>query len=333
MTSPLEPDHPRRMRAALISLGVGLAMLVGKWAAFALSHSPAILSDAMESVVHVMAIGFALLSVILSARPPDPNYPYGYGKISYFSAGFEGGLIALASLAILWEGTRGLIWPEPIGHLGLGLGLLGVASVVNLALGLWLLKTGKASRSLILEADGHHVMTDAYTSFGVVVGVTLVWITRIYWLDPVIAILVGLNILRTGYWLVREAVTGLMDRADPLLLKQIVDALQEGRAEGWLDVHQLRAWRAGDRTFVDFHLVVPRDWSVVHLHESNEQVRRVLRATLGQATEVIIHFDPAEPIISENGPFTLADAVRVPKRLIQNVEESGLEVDALPGTG
>jgi cation diffusion facilitator family transporter len=310
----VHPDHSSRKTAALVSVGVGVAMLIGKWAAYSLTNSHAILSDALESIVHVMATVFAFICIVLSARPPDTKYPYGYGKIAYFSAGFEGGLIALASLAILWEGVRALIWPEPIGHLDVGLALITVASVVNLALGLWLLKKGRASESLILEADGHHVLADAYTSFGVVLGVGLVWITDVRWLDPVIAILVGLNILRTGYQLVHEAVTGLMDRADPQLLARIVEALQAGRRDGWIDVHQLRAWRAGDRTFVDFHLMVPDHWSVGRLHEAIHHAQDLLRERLGEATEVVIHFDSNDAGDRESAqpvPFSVDQATRV----------------------
>lgn len=299
----------------MLSLLIGVAMLGGKWFAYVTTGSHAILSDALESVVHVAATAFALASVILSARPPDPKYPYGYGKISYFSAGFEGGLIALAALAIFYEAAQGLLLNEPLKRLDVGFGIILLASVVNLVLGIWLTRLGRRSGSLILLADGQHVLADSYTSFGVVLGVALVWITNLRWLDPLVAILVGLNILRTGYELVRESFVGLMDRANPALLEKIVAALQEARGEGWVDVHQLRAWTAGDRTFVDFHLVVPPEWSVVRLHEAHDKARDVLREALGPATETIIHFDPDHPsreIERSGDPWSMSEAVRVP---------------------
>jgi cation diffusion facilitator family transporter len=308
-------NHPHeggRQAAAVLSLVVGVGMLLGKWGAYLITGSHAILSDALESVVHVAATAFALVSIRLSARPPDPKYPYGYGKITFFSAGFEGGLIALAALAILYEAIQGFIRGEPLRRLDLGLAIIFVASVVNLALGLWLIRKGKATKSLILEADGEHVLTDSYTSFGVVAGVALVLLTKLEWLDGVVAIAVGLNILWTGYRLVREAVTGLMDRADPAVLEKIVGALQQGRRPGWIDLHQLRSWQAGDRTYVDFHLVVPEDWSVVQLHETNDQCRDLLRASLGMPTDVIIHFDPDMSRFDGRTPWTVAHAVRVP---------------------
>jgi cation diffusion facilitator family transporter len=317
VTNSPHPDARIRLRAAILSLVIGILMLVGKWLAYVMTGSHAILSDALESIVHIAATAFALLSVILSSRPPDPKYPYGYGKISYFSAGFEGGLIALAALAIFYEASQGLWHPEKLSRLDVGFAIILLASIVNLVLGLWLLRLGKRSDSLILTADGHHVLADSYTSFGVVVGVALVWITEIHWLDPIVAILVGLNILRTGYELVRESIVGLMDRADPAILEKIVAALQEVRAEGWIDIHHLRAWKAGDRTFVDFHLVVPADRTVVVLHETHDRIRSVLRSVLGKDTEIIIHFDPEIPEHfrpKSAEPWTVGDAVRNPSR-------------------
>lgn len=315
-TTARYPDHePLRRRAILVSLLVGVLMLGGKWAAYLLTGSHAILSDALESIVHILAIAFAFASILLSARPPDPNYPYGYGKIAYFSAGFEGGLIVLASLAIFYEAVRGLFRGEKLEHLDWGLALIVAAVVINVALGWWLVHLGRKTQSLILVADGQHVLADAYTSLGVVIGVALVWLTEIRWLDPLVAILVGLNILRTGYSLVREGARGLMDRADPVLLNRIVEALQAARRPDWNDIHQLRAWQAGDRTFVDFHLVVPPDRTVVQLHESHDRAREALRAALGPATEIVIHFDPDVPersVTAPNSSWTVESAVRIP---------------------
>lgn len=308
------PDDPRRRSAAVISLAVGILMLVGKWSAYGLTGSQAILSDALESVVHVAATAFALLSLIVASRPPDPKYPYGYGKIGYFSAGFEGALIAIAALLIVYEAIQGFLLGEPLKQLSVGFLLILAASVINLGLGLWLVRRGRETDSLILVADGQHVLTDSWTSFGVVAGIGLVMATGWNWLDPTIALLVGLNILRTGFGLVREAFSGLMDRADPELLSRIVATLQAGRSPGWLDLHQLRAWQAGDRTFVDFHLIVPRDWSVVQLHETLERARALLRDELGTTTEPIIHFDPEPPGRHglDRSAWSLESAVRLP---------------------
>lgn len=308
-----EPDRDRRRRtAAILSLAVGVGMLGAKWLAYALTGSHAILSDALESVVHVSATAFALMSILLGSRPPDQAYPYGYGKIAYFSAGFEGGMIALAALAILYEAIQGLIEGSELQSLDLGLALIGGASLVNLALGLLLLRRGRETNSLVLTADGHHVLSDAYTSFGVVLGVGLVRITGLGWIDAVVAILAALNILRTGYGLVQEAFSGLMDRADRELLERLVRALDRARDPGWLDLHQLRAWRAGDRTFVDLHLVVPADWRVTRLHDVHDRVREVVREQLGEQAEAIVHFDPERADTPAETPWTVDTAVRTP---------------------
>lgn len=311
--SPVDPDHRARRRAALISMGIGLLMLAGKWSAYALTGSSAIFSDALESVVHVAATAFAFASVVLAARPPDPKYPYGLGKIAYVSAGFEGALILVAAAAIVVEAIRGLLEGAHPHQLGLGLGLILLASVVNLALGLWLIRLGRRTGSLILVADGQHVLTDAYTSLGVVIGVGLVLATGLAWLDAAVALLVGLNILRTGFELVRTGAAGLLDRADPALLATIVAALQAHRPPGWLDIHQLRAWQSGDRTYVDFHLTVPAAWSVERAHDAIRLSRAAVRSALGPEAEVTIHFDPGtDPDPTPIGPpWTAEHAVRV----------------------
>lgn len=337
MTRP-DTNHSRRRRAAaLLSLGVGVAMLGGKWLAYWLTGSHAILSDAMESVVHIGATGFAFASIVLNARPPDPKYPYGYGKITYVSAGFEGGMIAVAALAIVYEAVKGLILGEPLTRLDLGLAIILAASVANFALGLFLVRQGRRTRSLILEADGRHVLTDSYTSFGVVAGVALVRLTGWTWIDGAVAILVALNILWTGYRLLSEAVFGLMDRADPALLDRIVSVLQASRQPGWIDLHHLRAWQAGDRTFVDFHLIVPETWTVGQVHEANDLCLAALRAGLGGITELIVHFDP-DPKPGPLGfdaqhPWSVESAVRIPAPEDPGGEQEDLLGDEVATTG
>lgn len=315
-TSPRSGNvtHARLRRSAmLLAVLVGVGMIAGKWAAYLLTNSHAILSDALESIVHLAATVFAYVSIWLSAKPPDPKYPYGYGKIDYFSAGFEGGLIVLAALAILYEATQGLIRGEAPQRLDAGLALIGLASVVNLALGYWLIAQGKKTGSIILQADGQHVLADSVTSFGVILGVGLVWFTGWRVLDPIVAYLVALNILKTGYQLVWKGATGLMDRADAALLETIVSVLSERRLPEWLDVHQLRAWQAGDRTHIDFHLVVPPELTAIQLHDTLHQARAALRAELSEATEVIIHFDPNVPERSyAHVSWTLETATRSP---------------------
>ncbi len=308
-------SHTARRRAALLSLAVGFLMLFGKWTAFVITGSYAILSDALESVVHVVATAFAYASIVLAARPPDLKYPYGYGKIGFFSAGFEGGLISLAGLAILYEAAVALIQGSQPTRLDLGMLLIAIAAGINFWLGVYLIRLGRKEVSLILVADGQHVLADAYTSLGVLVGVALVWLTGLAWLDGLVAIGFGLNILWTGWTLVRESFSGLMDRADPALLGRVVGAIQAAREPGWIDLHQLRAWQAGDRVFVDFHLAVPSDWTVAQVHDTNDRLHDLLRDLLGEETELIVHFDPDRPDFDAARPWTVETATRIPGTL------------------
>jgi cation diffusion facilitator family transporter len=167
-----------------------------------------------------------------------------------------------------------------------------------------------------LKADGKHILSDSYTSFGVLIGVALVWLTGWQWLDPLVAVLVAISILVTGYHLVRDAITGLMDRADRELLDRIVSALREVRQPDWIDVHHLRAWQSGDRTFVDFHLVVPPNWTVVQIHLASDVCLARLKEVLGEPTEMLIHFDPDQPELRDFRPmpgWSVSSAVRVPQ--------------------
>jgi cation diffusion facilitator family transporter len=222
------PFVPLRKRAALISLGIGGGMLIMKMSAYFLTHSSAILSDALESVVHVAATGMALYSVLLSARPADKSHPYGHGKIEFFSAGFEGAMIVLAAIAIIYQaGCQIIVGPE-LTKLDVGIGFTVAASVINLVLGTFLIRTGKRTNSLTLVADGKHVLTDSYTSFGVVIGLGLVLLTGWEVVDPLMAIAVALNILVSGYRLLRISVGGLMDEAHPETLEKILSVVLSG---------------------------------------------------------------------------------------------------------
>jgi cation diffusion facilitator family transporter len=284
-----------RLRAAVLSLAVGTAVFAGKLAVYLATGSAAVYSDALESVVNVVAAGLLLYSVRLAALPPDRNHPYGHGKVEFFSAGVEGTLIGVAALAIVAEAGRDL-WLGPRLR-RIDLALLGTAALggINAWLGVHLMRLGARTRSLALEADGRHLLTDVATSAGVVAGLLAVRLTGWLWLDPLVAIAVALNILRVGFVLVRRAVGGLMHEADPSLLAAIVETLRRGRRPWWIDVHGLRAWRSGAATHVDLHVFVPRYFDADRLHEVSDELERSLQASLGAATELIAHFDPCRP--------------------------------------
>jgi cation diffusion facilitator family transporter len=283
-----------RFRAMILSVCVGSLLMTVKFVAYFLTDSTAILSDALESIINVVASGFALYSIYVSNRPPDTSHPYGHGKIEYFSVGFEGALIILAALAILYKAIPAFFVERALAQLNLGILLLLATSVVNLVLGLFLIRTGRKTRSFPLEADGKHLLTDVYTSVGVIGGLLLVRLTGWHWWDPLAACAVAVNIIFTGWHLVKEAFGRLMDEADPELLQRIVEILNENRRVDWIDVHQLRTRYYGDKVHVDFHLVVPRSFGLLAAHVEAEEIERMILSTLSEVADVIVHVDPCE---------------------------------------
>src|SRR5437867_2176636 len=230
-------DSRVRLRAGLISLAVSVVLLGAKYQAYLLTGSTAILSDALESIVNVVAAVFALGGLIFAGRPADRNHPYGHGKIEFFSAAFEGGLIAFASVVIVYQAARILIAGAEVRQIGAGVVIVLATGMVNLILGWYLVRTGRRYQSLTLVADGKHVIADFWTSAGVVVGLLLVNLTGLAWLDPVVALLVALSLMWTGFRLVRHAAGGLLDEEDPILLTRVLDWLQRYVAHAELRGH------------------------------------------------------------------------------------------------
>ncbi len=281
-----------QIRAALAALLVGTALLAAKFYAWRVTDSSAVLSDALESIINVVASGFAIVSVIMAAKPPDRSHPYGHGKIEFFSAGFEGALIVLAAFGIFKAGLAHLINPQPLPRLETGLLVMAAASVVNVILGLALIRIGKRTRSITLEADGRHVLTDVYTSVGVIAGLLLVKLTGWYWMDGLAACIVGVNILVTGFRLIRQSYQGLMDRADPDVLNRITEVIAACRRPVWIDIHKLRASRAGSRIHVDLHLILPRQMSLADAHAEADDLEKAILREVEGAASVLVHMDP-----------------------------------------
>ncbi len=284
-------------RALSLSLAVAGVVFGLKWLAYALTGSVALYSDALESIVNIVAAGVALIAVLVSRRPADSNHPYGHTKAEYFSAVLEGVLIVLAALAIVREAWPKLITPEPIAELGTGMLVSLGASGLNALLGWFLIRSGRKARSPAVVADGQHILTDVLTSVGVLVGIGLAWLSGWWVLDPLLAIAVAINILWVGWRLVRDSVGGLMDESIPELeLADIRDALNyalvglasEGKV---LEVHDLRTRRAGPRTFVEFHLVVPGSTSVEQAHQICDRLENALKAQI-DGVHTTIHVEP-----------------------------------------
>ncbi len=321
---PSPDDIRARKRAATLSLIVGLAMLGLKMGAYVITGSATVLSDALESVVHVVATGFFFWCFRLSASPPDAEHPYGHGRAEPLSIGFEGGMVALAGLAIAWEAVSGLIRHREADDLGIGLWLIAAAALINLGLGLHLVRTGRRTRSAMLEADGQHVLSDVWTSLGVLAGVGLMLVvpdvrTRA-WIDGGVALALAAFMVWAASRLIRTSISALLDEADPALLQRIVAAIAEIRDPRWLDVHQLRCRTAGDHVFVDFHLTVPAEWSVRQGHDAVERLEQHVLERLERPGSVLIHLDYDKTGIGGQSPLSVPVATASQRTPYENAD-------------
>ncbi|MEA1833513.1 cation diffusion facilitator family transporter [Methylobacterium durans] len=283
----------RTQKAALTGVGVGALVTALKFAAFWLTGSLALYSDALESIINVVAAGCAFVALRVAAAPPDADHPYGHHKAEYFSAVIEGALIIVAALLILRESYHGILAPKELDAPALGLAVNGLATLVNAAWAVGLMRRGRAWRSPALVADARHVLADVFTSVGVLVGVALVAATGYVVLDPVVAGLVALNILWSGWGMVRESIDGLMDRAAPPDMVDQIRALISAHGAGALEAHDVRTRHAGQATFIDFHLVVPGEMTVADSHAICDRLENAIEGAIEGAV-VVIHVEPGD---------------------------------------
>lgn len=285
--------RPNLERYAWLSVAAALATIALKTGAWWVTDSVGLLADAAESIVNLVAAIAALVALRVAARAADDNHHFGHSKAEYFSAAIEGGMIFVAASFIIWQSIGRLLTPQPIEQAGTGLAISVVASVINGAVAVVLLRAGREHRSITLRADGQHLLTDVWTSVGVVVGVLLVVLTGIDWLDPVVALLVGANIIWTGWKLVSESSRGLMDEAlDPETNARIAAALDRHRSDD-IDIHGLRTRGAGHLSFAEMHVLVPGAWSVRRAHDHVEEIERTLEAEF-EDLSVTTHIEPRE---------------------------------------
>jgi cation diffusion facilitator family transporter len=286
--------HAERQRAMRLSLAVGGLMLAGKVGAYLFTGSAAILSDAAESVIHVVAVGFAAFSLSLSSRPADHRFPYGYERIAFFSAGFEGAMIVAAAVGIIVVAVEKWLTGLELQRIGLGTVIVAGAAALNAALGAYLVSVGRRTRSLILEANGRHVLTDSRTSVGVVGGLLLVVWSGWRPFDPLVAIAVALNILWSGTNLMRRAVAGLMDYSDPEIARELEPRLAALARELGVAFHQLRFRDTGHRVMVEAHLLFPYNTPVGDAHRVATTLEERLRAGLPFEVEIVTHLEAIE---------------------------------------
>lgn len=272
--------------AAVVTIGL-------KASAYWLTHSVSLLSDALESLVNVVAAGVALVMIAIASRPPDDDHEYGHDKAEYFSSGVEGGLIMLAAISIVITAVQHFIRPQTIEAPAIGIAVSAVASAINFAVARVLLRVGKREGSIALEADANHLMTDVVTSIGVIVGIIAVTLTGWQWLDPFIALLIAANVVWSGVKLVQRSAMGLLDTALPAEERQTIVKILERYCLKSVTYHALRTRQSGPRRFVSVHILVPGEWTVQQGHQLLERMERDIRAALPN-TSVTTHLEPLE---------------------------------------
>jgi cation diffusion facilitator family transporter len=287
-------------RYAWLSIAAALATILLKGWAWWLTGSVGLLSDALESFVNLAGAMMALAMLTLAAMPADDNHAHGHGKAEYFSSAFEGFLILVAAVGIAYAAIDRLLNPQPLGAVGIGLAVSVVASVINLATSRILMGMGRKYKSITLEADAHHLLTDVWTSVGVIAGVGLVWATGWLWLDPVIALLVAMNIVWTGWQLLQRSASGLMDVSIPEEELMAIEAVLDDYRQQGLAFHALRTRQAGSRAFITIHILVPGAWTVQQGHDWSERIEADIRQAVSHA-HITTHLEPKED------PISLAD--------------------------
>lgn len=269
--------------------------MIAKFAAYFITQSNFILTDAAESIVNVLASSFAFYSIYLSAQPRDENHPYGHGKVEFFSVFVEGALIVIAGIIITIKSSYNIFYPQKVHQILTGTLIIGVSGLINGLIGYYIINKGKALRSVTLEADGKHLITDAITSIGLVVGLLLIYFTDFVLLDSVLSILMGMYIVYIGYKLARKSVAGLMDEADFKLVDEIISILDKYRKEEWIDIHNLRAQKYGNELHIDCHMTLPNYFELSRVHQEISLLDQIVNEKASVNTEFFIHTDPCLP--------------------------------------
>lgn len=273
-------------------LVAGTLLMGIKFVAWRLTHSTTILSDALESIVNVVAGAFALYSLYLAAKPRDVDHPYGHGKVEFISAGFEGGLVVLAGGIIIWRSVEALLAEQHLHDLDTGIWLTAAAGGLNLFLGLLLKKRGKNAHSITMEASGTHLLSDAWSTVAMLVGLVVIQLTGLLWLDQVFAMAFAMFIILTGLRVFRRSVAGIMDEADLKLASDVIATLEEHRPAQWIDVHNFRMIGYGPVLHIDCHVTLPWYYDLQHAHDEIAAIERLVNDKHDREVELFIHMDP-----------------------------------------
>lgn len=274
---------------------ISVILLAVKIAAYYSTHSVAILTDALESIVNVAAGFIGLYSLYVAAKPKDADHPYGHGKAEFISAAIEGTLIGSAGAIILYKAIQNLLHPGELHKLDLGIWLVAATAIVNFIVGSLCLRTGKRNNSLALIASGKHLQSDTWSTLGIIAGLVLLYFTGYHWIDSAVAILFGLIIMITGYKILRRSVAGIMDEADTLLLGKMVEVLNKNRRENWIDLHNLRVIKYGSVLHLDCHVTVPWYLNVHEAHIEIDALAELVKKEFDESMELFVHSDGCLP--------------------------------------
>ena len=272
-------------------LFVAVILFAIKIIAWWLTHSVAILTDALESIVNIIAGLVGLYSLSIAYKPRDINHPYGHGKAEFLSAAIEGTLIMLAGVFIIFEAVMQFVHPRPLQQLNYGILLVGLSAVINFIFGFFAVKKGKANNSEALQASGHHLQSDTYSTLAIMIGLILIYFTHIHQLDSIVAVIMSIVIMIIGYRIARKSVAGIMDEADEKILAKVIDLVNKSRLPNWIDIHNLRVIKFGNVLHIDCHMTVPWYLNVEEAHHEIESLRNIIQEQFGSAMEFFVHSD------------------------------------------
>ena len=274
---------------------VGIILFVGKLVAWKLTNSDAVFSDAMESIVNVISAFLGLYSLYLAAKPRDENHPYGHGKVEFVTSAIEGSLITIAGVMIIYEGVNSLIMGKTLNKLDWGIWIVAATAIVNYVLGYISIQLGKKENSIVLVSSGKHLQSDTITTLGVVVSLVLVYFTKIYWIDSVVALLFGIYIIVVGYKIIRRSLSGIMDEADPEMLNRLAAFLNKNRKKEWIDIHNMKIQQFGSRLHIDAHITLPWYFELRSAHQEMEEVIKMIAKNTDRQVEFNFHMDDCKP--------------------------------------
>ena len=283
---------------------VSIILLVVKFIAYYSTQSVSILTDALESIVNVVAGLIGLYSLYVAAKPKDFDHPYGHGKAEFLSSAVEGTLIASAGAIVLYKAGKNIFYPTEIKKLDFGIWLIAVTAMINFLVGTYCLRIGKRNNSIALVASGKHLQSDTWSTFGIIIGLVLMLLTGYKWIDSAVAILFGFIIMITGYKILRHSIAGIMDEADIKLLSKMVEVLNENRRENWVDLHNLRVIKYGSILHLDCHLTVPWYFNVHDAHREVDALDELVKKNFGETVELFVHLDGCLPCSCKD--FTVA---------------------------